>query len=71
MAKHDVSFTVPERPLGKADVVFQIKRGGKVLGRLKVSNGTIVWVQKDKTYGFKMNWQDFDEIMVKKGTSEK
>jgi len=54
MAQHDVSFTVPERALGKADLEFRVKRDGKVLGRLKVSNGTIVWVPKDASYGYKM-----------------
>ncbi|MHB1158102.1 MAG: hypothetical protein ACYC26_14850 [Phycisphaerales bacterium] len=56
MAKHDVTFVIPERQLGKADIEFSIKRDGKAWGRLKVSNGTVVWVPKDNTYGFKMNW---------------
>lgn len=32
MAKHDVYFNVLQRVLGKADVEFQVKRGGIVLG---------------------------------------
>lgn len=43
MAKHDGKFKVPERPLGRA-AVFQVKRDGEPLGRLKVSNRTIVWI---------------------------
>ncbi len=34
MAKHDVSFSLPERSLGRADVKFQVKRDGKVHGTL-------------------------------------
>ena len=71
MAQHDVSFTVPERALGKADLEFRVKRDGKVLGRLKVSNGTIVWVPKDASYGYKMGWVDFDEYMQEHGKHEK
>jgi hypothetical protein len=71
MAQHEVKFTVPERPLGKADVEFSIKRDGESLGRLKVSNGTIVWVPKNKTYGFKLGWARFDEMMQEHGRSEK
>lgn len=71
MAQHDVSFTVPERALGKADLEFRVKRDGKVLGRLKVSNGTIVWVPKDTTYGYKMGWADFDAYMQEHGKHEK
>jgi hypothetical protein len=43
MAKHDVSFSIPERALGKADVQFVLKQDGSVLGTLAVSNGSIVW----------------------------
>lgn len=71
MAQHDVSFTVPERALGKADLEFRVKRDGKILGRLKVSNGTIVWVPKDASYGYKMGWVDFDKFMQEHGKREK
>lgn len=71
MAQHEVKFTVPERPLGKADVEFAITRDGESLGRLKVSNGTIVWVPKNKSYGYKLGWVKFDELMQNNGTSEK
>jgi hypothetical protein len=71
MAQHEVKFTVPERPLGKADVEFSIKRDGEALGRLKVSNGTIVWVPKNKKYGFKLGWVKFDELMQQRGQNEK
>mgnify|MGYP006299997379 CR=1 FL=1 len=71
MAQHKVDFVVPERPLGRADVEFSVKRDGQAMGRLKVSNGTIVWVPKGKTYGFKMNWRNFDRLMQSNGKSEK
>ena len=71
MAQHEVSFTVPERALGKADLEFRVKRDGKVLGRLKVSNGTIVWVPKDASYGYKMGWVDFDKLIQEHGKHEK
>ena len=70
MAQHSVDFVVPERPLGKADVEFKVKRDGEALGRLKVSNGTIVWVPKNCKYGFKMNWPDFAQIMESEGKKE-
>lgn len=71
MAQHKVDFVVPERPLGKADVEFKIKRDGETLGRLKVSNGTIVWVPRGCKYGYKMNWPKFDQMMQSHGTPEK
>jgi hypothetical protein len=70
MAKHDVTFNVPERKLGKADITFSVKRDGKQFGILKVSNGSIVWVQKSQQSGFKLKWAEFDKIITKKGKKQ-
>jgi hypothetical protein len=64
MAKHEVDFTIPKRPLGRADVEFNVKRDGKPFGRLKVSNGSVVWVQGSAKYGYKISWADFDALMA-------
>ena len=71
MARHDVAFLVPERPLGKADVEFRIRRDGEVLGRLKISNGSVVWVPKNKKYGHRLGWKDFAGLMEKYAPPEK
>ncbi|WP_324316369.1 hypothetical protein [Povalibacter sp.] len=71
MAQHDVSFTIPERSLGKADLEFKIKRDREMVGRLKVSNGTMVWVPKNAQYGYRINWVRFDELMREHGKHEK
>lgn len=63
MAKHDVSFEVPQRPLGKADVEFKVRADGKMMGTLTVSNGSIVWFPRGTSYGLKMRWSRFDQIM--------
>lgn len=63
MAKHDVSFSIPRRALGKADVEFQVKADGAMLGTLAVSNGSIVWFPKGTTYGLKMGWSRFEAMM--------
>jgi hypothetical protein len=39
MAVHSVSFNIPTRELGKADVVFLVKKDNSKLGELHVSNG--------------------------------
>ena len=68
MAKHDVSFNIPQRALGKADVEFLVKRNGAVLGTLAVSNGSIVWFPKGTTYGLKVAWKKFNDIMQESAT---
>lgn len=68
---HDVRFSIPERELGKADIEFKIKKDGKVLGKLTVSKGSIVWFPKDRTYGHKIGWTKFDEFMKEQPRVEK
>jgi hypothetical protein len=67
MADHDVSFTIPERALGKADIEFKIKRNGKAFGRLRVSEGSMVWVPANKSYGYRLGWTTFDGLAQEKG----
>ena len=68
MTQHDVSFEVPRRPLGRADVQFVIKKNRAVLGTLTVSNGSVVWFPKGTTHGCKMGWKKFDELMQRHAT---
>ena len=68
MAKHDVSFSIPQRALGKADVEFLVKRDSSVFGTLAVSNGSAVWFPKGTTYGLKMSWVKFDKMMRENAT---
>jgi hypothetical protein len=70
MAKHEVAFDVPKRPLGRADIEFTVKENGSVLGTMTVSNGSVVWFPKGKTYGCKMGWNKFDKIMKEQATRQ-
>lgn len=63
MAKHEVSFALPQRPLGRSDVEFLVKRDGKVHGTLAVSNGSAVWFPKGTSYGLKVGWAKFEKMM--------
>ncbi len=70
MATHNVEFTVPERPLGKADIIFTVKRDGEAFGRLKISNGSVVWVPKNAKRGRRLAWGRFDTLMEDEGSLE-
>lgn len=63
MARHDVVFSIPQRSLGIADAEFLVKKDGSVLGKLAISNGSIVWFPKGKTKGLKVGWEKFDLMM--------
>lgn len=66
---HEVTFTLPEQPLGKVDAEFTIKKDGQVLGTLKISKGTIDWSPKDHAQDnpFKVKWSRFDILMRENG----
>lgn len=68
MAKHDVRFEIPARALGRADAMFLVKRDGAVLGTMTVSNGSVVWFPKGRSYGCKVGWRRFDELMQEHAT---
>lgn len=67
MAKYDVIFDPPARPLGNADVEFNVQLDGGVLGKLHVSKGSIVWVPRDHELGYRLNWQQFASLMEAAG----
>ena len=63
---HEVAFEIPSRSLGRADVKFIVKREGSVLGTLAVSKGSVVWFPHKTSYGCKMGWTKFDDLMKSK-----
>ena len=54
---------VPQRPLGRADVEFVVKRDGKIHGTLAISNGSVVWFPKNVSYGLKVTWAKLEKMM--------
>ena len=64
MAKHHVTFTLPERPLGKVDAEFIIEKDDKPFGTLKLSSGGPEWVptRLRKSCG-KMSWSRLAKLI--------
>lgn len=67
---YKVKFSIPERELGRADIEFKVKRNGAMFGTLKASKGSIVWVPKGKSRGYKIRWRAFDELIKAAGKRE-
>lgn len=63
MVKHRVQMHLPPREIKRADATFKVKRDGKLLGTLEISNGSIVWYPSGTTYGSKITWLKFDKMM--------
>ena len=67
MAIHDVTFSVPSRPLGKTDIAFEVVANSEKLGTLRVSKGSLVWYPKNGKNGRKVSWVKFDAFMRENG----
>jgi len=67
---HTVTFSIPERKLGKADIEFAVKKGRVKFGTLKVSKGSVVWVPVNKQIGRKLSWKRFAELAEEHGWDE-
>ena len=70
MARHDVTFNIPERRLGNSDIVFTVQSDDARLGTLKISKGAIVWYPANKKRGYVMRWDNFDRVMRDQGYHE-
>jgi len=68
---HQVSFTVPSRPVGYKDIEFDVKKDGAMLGSLKVSQGGIVWRPRDNIFGYFLSWNKLDQVVVNEHTSRR
>ena len=65
---HQVQFSIPPRSLARADVEFQVKENGTLMGTLQISKGSLVWFPAKTTYGHKMEWGKFAKIMQQETT---
>ena len=71
MAKHEVKMTIPPRDLNREQLEFAVRIDDKPFGRLRVSNGSIVWVEGKDTYGYKISWTKLSELIIANGAKEK
>ena len=61
--KHEVTFDIPTRDLGKTDVHFLVKIDNELLGKLEVSKGALVWYPPNTVLGHKITWLQFAKLM--------
>lgn len=67
MAVHQVDITLPTREIGRADAIFDVRVDGVTLGAMHVSRGAVVWFPSGTTYGYKLSWSRFNELMQEHG----
>jgi hypothetical protein len=71
MAKHDVKFNVPKRPLANKDIEFEVIANRAKFGELRVSKGGLLWVPRNDQLGYKLSWRKFAELAESVGKKER
>lgn len=69
MAKHNVSFELPKREMGKVDADFFIQKDGATLGQIRISKGGLDYYPANRKKPIKIGWTQFDK-MVKEWNGE-
>jgi hypothetical protein len=64
---HDVAFSIPERRLGKRDIVFRIRKDSSIIGTLRISKGGVDWFPLRKQLGYGLDWSQVDHLFQKNG----
>jgi len=63
MAKHKVTFSLPERQLANEDVIFHVYEDNSKFGRLRISKGAIEWLPRGHKRPYKMGWKRFEKVI--------
>ena len=65
---HSVELKLPKTQVVKTDVEFIIKKDGKLLGRLNVSQGNLEWIPAGNSVRkYRVRWSTLDAIMRRHG----
>lgn len=69
MPQHRADFQVPNRPLGKSDIVFRVYEDDELYGTLKVSFGALDWIPANAPHSmpYRITWDRFDAFAKEKG----
>jgi hypothetical protein len=63
MAKHKMTFTLPEREIGQGDVIFNIYEDDEKFGTIKISKGALEWFPKGHKKPYKLGWKKFEKAI--------
>ena len=65
---HSVELKLPKTQIVKTDVEFIIKKDGKLLGRLNISQGNLEWVPAGNSVKkYRLRWSTLDTLMKQYG----
>jgi hypothetical protein len=64
MATHDISLSILHGiTILNTDIEVAVREDGDLLGRIRISRGTIDWIPARKHRGHRLGWRRFAELM--------
>ena len=70
MATHEISLKVPHGiTIVNTDIEVQVRADGDLLGRLRISKGTIDWIPAHKKGAHRLRWRRFAELIEENVTA--
>ena len=68
MPAHEIEMQVPAQSIKNVDATITIWADGAVLGKLRVSKGSIDWTPgKAVKWNYRLSWEKFDALMKENG----
>ena len=68
--KHEVRVAAGGLRLDRSTIEIMVEREGKRYGTLKVGTGSLVWVPYDRTYGYRIAWDQMNDLAQQIGLRE-
>ncbi len=65
--RHEVTFTVPQRPMGNAAILFEVAVDGEDFGDLRIRRGGLDWKPTNAQNRRRLSWQQLAELAIKHG----
>jgi hypothetical protein len=72
MAKHEISLEIPHGiTVVNKDIEVSVREDGKILGRVRVSKGSIDWVPANHYRAKSVSWSTFAKLMDENGSDRR
>jgi hypothetical protein len=70
MAIHDITLKIPHGiTVANTDIEVLVREDGEVLGRVRISKGSIDWIPGMGRRSKRMRWSRFADVMEEFGTT--
>jgi hypothetical protein len=61
---HEISLNIPHGiTIVNTDIELEVREDGDLLGRMRISKGTLDWIPAHKQRGHRLRWRRFAELM--------